>query len=722
MTTPTDRNRLGEEESAYLRAHADNPVNWQPWDETAIETAREQDAPIFLSVGYSACHWCHVMAEESFEDEDIAALLNEHFVPIKVDREERPDLDRIYQTICQRVSGRGGWPLSVWLTPEGEPFQVGTYLPPEPKRGMPGFGDILSGIADAWDDPEERPNIEERAAEWTEAVTGELQEVPTQRGEVGESVLTDAAKAAVRGADWEEGGWGDGPKFPHAGRVHLLFRAHERAGRRLYREVAGEALDAMADGGMYDHVGGGFHRYATDRDWTVPHFEKMLYDQAELAGAYLAGYQITGEERYARVVEETLGFVERELTHDDGGFFSTLDAQSAAESGEREEGAFYVWTPAEVREAVAGVDEAADGEAPDTDSGGDGPPDTATLVCDRFGVTEAGNFEGATVLTVERSIADLAEAHEMDEALVRERLDDALAALREAREERERPPRDEKVLAGWNGLMISAFARNGLALDEDWTDPAADAMAFVREHLWDGDRLSRRYADGVVKIDGYLADYAFLARGALDLFGATGNVDHLVFALDLAAVIESEFWDESEGTLYFTAEGGESLIARPQELTDQSTPSSVGVAVEVLDALDHFRDDDTLATIAERVVETHASRVAADPLQHSSLTLAADTVTHGALELVLVAEGLPAEWREEFATHYLDPCLLAWRPPDEERLAAWVETLGLEETPPIWADRDQKNDEPTVYACRSRTCSPPRNDLGRGLGWADRML
>ena len=383
MSTRASENRLDEEESPYLRAHADNPVHWQPWDEQALQEARERDDPIFLSVGYSACHWCHVMAEESFDDEAVAEILNEQFVPIKVDREERPDVDRIYQTICQQVSGRGGWPLSVWLTPDQRPFQVGTYFPKEPKRGMPGFTELLEDIANSWSDPEEREQIENRAEKWTDALAGELESVPDKPREPEEDVAETAAKAAVRAADRDHGGWGSGPKFPQTGRIHLLLRAHKRTDRDVYREVATEALDAMAAGGMYDHVGGGFHRYATDRDWTVPHFEKMLYDNAELPRAYLAGYQVTGDERYLTVATETFDFIQRELTHEDGGFFSTLDAQSENEAGEREEGAFYVWTPGQVEDAVD--DEIA-----------------ASLFCDRYGVTDRGNFEGTTVLTIDR--------------------------------------------------------------------------------------------------------------------------------------------------------------------------------------------------------------------------------------------------------------------------------------------------------------------------------
>ena len=704
MTTPASRNRLDEEESPYLQDHADNPVNWQPWDEDALAAAREQDKPIFLSVGYNACHWCHVMADESFEDEAVAEILNEEFVPIKVDREERPDVDSIYQTVCQRVSGRGGWPLSVWLTPDQKPFQVGTYFPKEQKRRTPGFLDILEQIADAWNSEEGREEIESRADEWADLAVDELESTP-EGGQPDDAVLTTAAQAAVRGADREYGGWGTGPKFPQTGRLHLLLRAHEETNRDVYLDVVTETLDAMADGGMYDHVGGGFHRYATDRDWTVPHFEKMLYDNAELPRAYLAGYQVTEDERYAEVVEETLEFVERELTHDEGGFFSTLDAQSEGESGEREEGAFYVWTPEQVHDAVEDEQE-------------------AELFCEHYGIRAGGNFEGKTVLTRTASPETLATRHDMDAAAVEELLASATEQVRAARAQRPRPPRDEKILASWNGLMISTFAEAAIALDDSYAEPAAEALAFLRDELWDDEakELSRRYKDGVVKIDGYLEDYAFLARGAFDLYQATAEVEHLAFALELARAIEREFWDEQAETLYFTPQDGEELIARPQEPTDQSTPSSMGVAAELLEGLSHFQPDRRFAEIAEVVIDRQSGRIESNPLQHASLTLAADTVLDGALELALVADGMPEHYVTELREWYLPDAILAWRPADEEGLEPWLETLGLETAPPIWAERGQKNDEPTVYACRSQTCSPPRNELPRALRWGQRML
>jgi len=702
MSDPTRRNRLDEEASPYLRQHADNPVHWQPWDQTALAAARERDVPIFLSVGYSACHWCHVMAEESFEDEATAAVLNERFVPVKVDREERPDLDAVYQTVCQLVSGRGGWPLSVWLTPDGRPFFVGTYFPRDPRGGQPGFRDLLERLADAWDG--DRESIESRADEWTRAVAEELESVPEPGEPPGPDVLETAGEASLRSADREHGGFGTSPKFPQPPRLELLFRAYERTGREEFREVAVEALDAMADGGIHDHLGGGFHRYATDRAWTVPHFEKMLYDQAELARAYLAGYQVTGDDRYAAVAGSTFEFLARELAHPDGGFFSTLDARSVpadATDGRAEEGSFYVWTPEEVHEAV-------------------GDETNAVLFCERFGVTVDGNFEGATVLTVGASVEALATEHGLAADEVRDRLAVAHEQAFAARADRPRPARDEKVLAGWNGLAISALAEGGLALADEYTERAVAALEFVREQLWDADerRLKRRFKDGDVAVSGYLEDYAFLARGALDCYQATGDVEHLRFAADLGRVLVAEFWDAAAGTLYVTPAEGETLVARPQELRDQSTPSSVGVAVQVLLALAHFVPDERFGEVAATVVESHASTVERGPLQYATMAMAADALAVGPLELTVVATALPAAWRRRIGRTYLPGRLLARRPPTDRALQRWLDALDVADAPPIWAGRTQRDGTPTLYVCRSRTCSPPVTDVEEALDWA----
>ncbi|MES3516401.1 MAG: thioredoxin domain-containing protein [Natronomonas sp.] len=699
-------NQLTDAASPYLRQHADNPVAWQPWTEETLQLAEERDVPIFLSIGYSACHWCHVMEDESFEDPEIAEILNEEFVPIKVDREERPDVDSVYMTACQLTRGQGGWPLSAWLTPDGRPFQVGTYFPPESRQGMPGFGDVLRGIADAWNDPEERQKLEDRADQLSDAIEGELEDTPETPGAAPDDAFIEtAADAAVRRADRQHGGWGTGQKFPQPGRISVLLRAADRTGNETYRDVACETLDAMASGGLYDHVGGGFHRYCVDREWTVPHFEKMLYDNAEIPRAFLAGYAVTGNQRYAEITTETFEFLRREMQHPAGGFYATLDAESQAPSGEREEGAFYTWTPGEVE---AALDDETD----------------AALFCDRYGITEKGNFEGRTVPTESAPIDRLAREYDLDDEAVRTRLDRTRETLFTVRSDRPRPPRDEKVLAGWNGLVASAFAEGSLVLGGDHAvecaETAAEAIAFCRSRLWDEDtnRLSRRLEGDTIGIDGYLEDYAFLGRGALNTYEATGDVAHLAFALELGRTISDAFYDETAGTLYFTPADGESLVARPQELTDTSTPSSAGVAAELLSKLEAFAPSENFGAIAETVIETHASTLESEPLSHATLVLAADDRAVGHLELTVAANGLTDEHRGALAGQYLPRRLLSIRPPTEGGLESWIERLGLTETPPIWANREATDGEPTVYACRSFSCSPPKREMKEALDWA----
>ncbi|WP_248516849.1 thioredoxin domain-containing protein [Salinarchaeum laminariae] len=807
MSGPTDRNRLESEASPYLQQHADNPVNWQPWDDAALEAARERDVPIFLSVGYAACHWCHVMEEESFEDPAVAEALNENFVPIKVDREERPDLDSVYQTACQMMSGRGGWPLSAWLTPEGEPFYVGTYFPRESRQGMPGFLDLLDDVADSWADPEERAEFEQRAATVTTRIRGELEETGEEpsaaqgagaepdaavgdgaAAETGPSPVERAASAALRNADREHGGWGQGPKFPQPARIEALFdagagdpsggaadagtsegsgdagagdgsgdsengNADDEGTASEFHAVANAALAAMVDGGLYDHVGGGFHRYCTDRDWTVPHFEKMLYDNAELPRSLLAGHQLTGHDRYATVARETFAFLDRELAHPDGSISATLDARSAVptnrtadgEPGEHEEGEFYVWTPAEVADALD-------------------DPELSELVCDRYGITDRGNFEGATVLTIDTSIETLAETYDLAPATVRKRLDDARETLRRVRESRPRPRRDDKVIAAWNGLAIRALAAGSIVLEDDeLVKRASTALDAVRTQLWDGEQLARRYVPGDagggdaeesssvdVQGRGYLEDYAFLGRGALACYEATGDVDALAFALDLGERIVGQFYDETSETLYTTPAGGEDLIARPQEPRDQSTPSSLAVGTDLLLALDAFRTDDRFDEVARAVLATHESRLEKRPLEHPSLALAAERARAGSTEVTLAIDGLGASgesstlngspdgavglsdaWRSWLADRYLPRRLLAPRPATAEGLAAWLDRLDLDEAPPIWAGREagdggsQSGDStgfaegPTAYVCRGFTCSRPLTDPAAADEWLD---
>jgi len=737
MPQPTERNRLTDEPSPYLQQHADNPVHWQPWGTAAFERAQAHDVPVFVSIGYSSCHWCHVMEEESFADEEVATLLNDSFVPIKVDREERPDVDSTFMTVCQLVTGGGGWPLSAWCTPDGKPFYVGTYFPPEPRENTPSFTGLCERIASSWSDTEQRAQMVERAEQWSASARDELESVPAGAGDPpDETLLDEAAAAAMRGVDHEHGGFGSGgPKFPMPGRVDLLLRSGAQTGRRELLTAATKTLDGMASGGMYDQIGGGFHRYAVDRSWTIPHFEKMLYDNAELPMAYLDAYRLTGDAAYARVAGESLRFLERELRHPDGGFFSTLDARSqqprsrGGDPDERVEGAFYAWTPEEVDDAL---------------------DDDASMVRQRYGIESGGNFErGTTVPTLSASIEQVAADHDRPVDEVAETLAGARAALFDARESRPRPARDEKVLASWNGRAISAFARAGQTLGTPYEDVAVDALDFCRDRLYDAEtgRLDRRWLDGDVAGPGYLDDYAFLARAGVDVHAATGDLEPLAFALEVTEALVAAFYEPDDGTIYFTrdaddttgaddaaeaddaagpddtgAEGAGAagtLFARPQEFADRSTPSSLGVAAETLLILDGFRPDDRFRSIAEDVLATHADRIRSSPLEHVSLVRAAARLATGAVEVTVAAETVPSAWQDALGDRYLPGHVLTRRPPTAAGLDAWLDRLGLDAAPPIWKGRAADGGEPTVYVCEGFTCSPPRTDVDAALDWLD---
>jgi len=707
MSQPTDENRLDEAASPYLRQHADNPVHWQEWGEDAFERAREHDVPIFLSIGYSACHWCHVMAEESFDDPEVAEKLNDNFVPVKVDREERPDVDALYMKVCQVVRGGGGWPLSVFLTPDRKPFYVGTYFPKHPKQGQPGFLQLLDDVAQNW--TEDRGDLEGRADQWLSAARGELEDLPEPVDLGADSPLADAADAIASAADRTYGGFGRGQKFPQSGRLHVLLRASRLDDE--YAEVARGTLDAMADGGLYDHVGGGFHRYCTDRDWTVPHFEKMLYDQAELARLYVDGHRALGDSRYAAVARETLDFVDRELGHPDGGFYATLDARSPPvgdPEGEREEGAFYVWTPDQVADAVADY---ADDAPCDADDGV-----LADLTCERYGVDDAGNFEnGTTVLTVSASVSDLADDFDADQKTVREWLNAAETRLRAARADRPRPARDDKVLAGWNGLMARAYAEAGLALDERFADRAAEAIEFVREELWDGSRLARRTIEGDVAGVGYAEDYAYLTAGSLATYEATGDHAHLAFALQLADAMLDACYDEESGALYEAPEEVDDVDVRSQATGGGSTPSPVGVASETLLALDAFDPEAGYADAATAMLQRYGGRIDSNPGRLPELALAADTNTGGHREVTVAANRLPEDWRAAVGESYLPDRLLTRRPPTDAGLSELLADLEVAEVPPVWADRSAENG-PRAYVCR-HACSPPLDDAAGITAW-----
>jgi uncharacterized protein YyaL (SSP411 family) len=524
-------NRLADETSPYLLQHKDNPVDWQPWDERALDQARREDKPILVSIGYSACHWCHVMERESFEDAAVAAVMNDHFVTIKVDREERPDVDALYMDAVQAMTGHGGWPLNAFLTPDGVPFYAGTYFPPQARQGMPSWTQVLEGVARAWD--ERRDDIRDGSQQIVDRLRSTAQLAAPDAEPDPRSL--DAAVARARAIyDADHGGWGGAPKFPAASLIELLLARGER-------EMALHTLRRMASGGIYDQVGGGFSRYSVDARWIVPHFEKMLYDNALLARAYLHGFQVSGEPLFERIATETLDWALRELRQPEGGFASALDADS-----EGVEGRFYVWTPDEVREALG--------------------PELGAVAIEHFGITDAGNFEGRNIAV--RATRDP------------EALPEIQAGLLAAREQRVRPGLDDKRVASWNALMISALADAGGALERpDYLEAAVAAAEFVLRDLRDADgRLLRSYNRGRAKTPAFLEDHAYLLEALLDLYGATFDPRWFMEAQGLAGEIVERFGDPEHGGFFSTAADGEPLLARRKELEDAPIPSGASSA------------------------------------------------------------------------------------------------------------------------------------------------
>ncbi len=560
--SPRYVNRLVLERSPYLLQHAHNPVNWFPWGEEAFERARAEGKPVLLSVGYSTCHWCHVMEHESFEDEEVARTINAHFIPIKVDREERPDIDAVYMSAVYALTGRGGWPMTVVMTPDGDPFFAGTYFPP--RDGVRGARrGLLSILAELVERYREQPA---EVVAQAQALSQRLQAASAPRPPAdlpGPETIVATVRSLARGFDARFGGFGGAPKFPQPSRLALLLRYHRRTGDASALAMVLRTLDAMARGGIHDHVGGGFHRYATDARWLIPHFEKMLYDNAQLARLYLEAMQASGAERFGQVARETLDYVAREMTGPHGGFYSATDADSRTPSGELEEGYYFTWTPAELTEALG--------------------PELATEVIATCGVTESGNFEGRNILHLPRPLEDIARFRGVDVAELRRNLDEARRRLREARARRPPPLRDEKVLTAWNGLMIGAFARGAAVLDEPaYAERAEAAARFVLSTLRDEEgRLMRSYL-GEPRQRAFLADYAFLIAGLLDLHEATGQARWLQEALRLQREQEELFSGEGAGAYWSTARDAERLLTREQPSDDGALPSGNAVSIDNL--------------------------------------------------------------------------------------------------------------------------------------------
>src|SRR5919112_760373 len=538
-------NRLAKETSPYLLQHKDNPVDWYPWGEEALKRAREEDKPVLLSVGYSACHWCHVMERESFEDDETARMMNEHFVNVKVDREERPDIDSIYMAAVQALTRHGGWPMTVFLTPDGAPFYGGTYFPPTPSRGMPSFQQLLLSIVEAYEN--RREEVLQNARAVSDYLRASSAAVMPEAEASGIELLDRAAGSLLSQLDRRFGGFGGAPKFPQAMNLEVLLR-HHRTGERSALDGVELTCRQMAQGGIYDQLGGGFSRYSVDAYWLVPHFEKMLYDNALLSRLYLETYQATGDAFYRRIAEETLDYVLRDMTSEEGGFYSAEDADS-----EGEEGKFYVWTLEELEAAL--------------------DPDEASLAARYWDVTERGNFEGKNILHVARPPEAVADEF----GLLPEELGPRIARIRAklfaVREERVRPGRDEKILAAWNGLMLRSLALAARVTGrEDYREAAKRNATFIVERLKVDGRIHRSYKDGQARFNGYLEDYAMVADGLVALYEATFDLRWLAQAEELADAVLELFWEEAEGAFYDTPADHEELVTRPRDVYDNATP------------------------------------------------------------------------------------------------------------------------------------------------------
>ncbi|MEV5337966.1 thioredoxin domain-containing protein [Streptomyces sp. NPDC052676] len=669
-------NRLAHETSPYLLQHADNPVDWWPWSEEAFAEARRRDVPVLLSVGYSSCHWCHVMAHESFEDEATAAYLNEHFVSVKVDREERPDVDAVYMEAVQAATGHGGWPMTVFLTPQAEPFYFGTYFPPAPRHGMPSFRQVLEGVRQAWDD--RREEVADVAGKIVRDLAGREIDYGAGKQVPGEQELAQALLGLTREYDPQRGGFGGAPKFPPSMVIEFLLRHHARTGSEGALQMARDTCERMARGGIYDQLGGGFARYSVDRDWVVPHFEKMLYDNALLCRVYAHLWRTTGSELARRVALETADFMVRELRTAEGGFASALDADSDDGTGRHVEGAYYVWTPQQLRDVL-----------------GD---DDARLAAQYFGVTEEGTFEqGSSVLQLpqQEGVFDAA------------RIDGVRQRLLRAREERPAPGRDDKVVAAWNGLAIAALAETGAYFDRpDLVDAAlAAADLLVRVHLDDRAHLARTSKDGRTGANaGVLEDYADVAEGFLALASVTGEGVWLDFAGLLLDHVLTRFADEKTGALFDTAADAERLIRRPQDPTDNAAPSGWTAAAGALLSYAAHTGSEPHRTAAERalgVVKVLGPRV---PRFIGWGLAVAEALLDGPREVAIVGRAADDTGaRELHRTALLSGApgaVVAYGP------------VGGEEFP-LLADRPLVGGEPAAYVCRNFTCDAPTTDPER---------
>lgn len=666
-------NHLANETSPYLLQHVNNPVDWYPWGKEALERSKKENKPIFLSIGYSACHWCHVMEHESFENQAIAKSLNEKFVCIKVDREERPDLDQIYMNSVQMMTGRGGWPMSVFLTPDLKPFYAGTYWPPKRSRGMPGFDEIIAGVSNAWE------TNREAVLDTSNKLTEELAKIGNQGGgELSEDLIAGAVQQFRQTFDSTYGGFGSAPKFPSPMGLQLLLRFWHRKRDKQALKMVTVTLDRMAAGGIYDHLGGAFSRYSVDARWLVPHFEKMLYDNSQLAATYLEAYQATGNEDYPRIVRETLDYTLRDMTDPAGGFYSTEDADS-----EGVEGKFYVWKPAELREVL-----------------GDEAAKTFARVYD---VTDEGNFEHANILNLPKTLEQQATALGRETSDLEQELADSRAKLFAAREKRIHPGKDDKVIVSWNGLMIDAMARAGAVLGEQrYIDAAEKAADFLLATLRRTDgRLLHTWRNGEAKLDAYLDDYANLANGLVSLYETTFDGKHLDDAIALMQVVLDHFMDKKAGGFFYTADDHEELIVRNKDFYDNAVPSGNAMAATVLMRLGKLTGTQTYLDAANGAMLATVGLMKQAPAAVSQMMLALDLQLGPTYEFVLAGDLQDKATQDTLADlrrRFLPNKVFAFVGEGSEPTTALNDLL---------VGKKMLDDKPTLFVCEGFTCQEP---------------
>jgi uncharacterized protein len=617
-------NRLINESSPYLLQHAHNPVDWYAWGDEALQRAIKEDKPIFISIGYSACHWCHVMAHESFEDEGIARLMNEKFINIKVDREERSDLDDIYQRVAQLATGNGGWPLSVFLTPDQKPFYVGTYFPKDSRYGMPGFGTILIQLSEAYKN--RKQEIQSATAEFMNALTNSVQDIQFSQerqqdtvSKTGRSTLEEAAVALLHMADNVYGGFGQAPKFPNVSNLLFLLRYYDISGVNRFKDFVMFTADKMIRGGIHDQLGGGFARYSTDQRWQVPHFEKMLYDNALLTQLYAELYQLSRNKSYLETAEKTLDYVIREMTSPNGGFYSAQDADS-----EGEEGKFYTWSKQEIISSL------------------DDEKKNADIFCEYYGVTDGGNFEGKNILHITKSTGEIARKYGQTPEGIEQVLQHISKRLFTIREKRTKPGRDDKILTSWNGLMISAFSKvYRITNNPTYLSHATTGIEFIENKIGTSDgRLRRTFKDGVSKLNAYLDDYAFYINALLDVFEVDTNSRYIEKAILYADSMIRHFWDEKQGNFFFTSDDHEQLIVRTKSLYDLAIPSGNSMAASTLLRLYHITRNSNYLLKAEQIMSAGAKAAAENPFGFGQLLNAIYLYIRKPIEITIIGTNM----------------------------------------------------------------------------------